>query len=171
MDDLLVLLSDRLEVRRGDPSARRQRLSRHYSCGCGNCVYFDETQCRECDATLGYLADEGRVVALTEGREQGTWTSSGRFDALKFCANKQSPAACNWMVSAEDPEQLCTSCRLTRAVPDLTDPDNARYWNRIEAAKRRLVSQLLALGPPLRSKHRDDPQNGVMFDFLRSPPG
>jgi hypothetical protein len=75
------------------------------------------------------------------------------------------------MVSADDPEQLCKSCRLTRTTPDLSDADNARYWNRIEAAKRRLVSQVLALGPPLRSKFRDDPQNGVMFDFLRSPPG
>jgi hypothetical protein len=171
MDDVLLSLSDHVESRRGDPSLRRQRLSRHYRCDCGNCVYFNDTQCPECGATLGYLADEGRMATLDAGREPGTWKTHRHASLLRFCINQQSVAACNWLVSADDPEQLCASCRLTRTIPDLNDPDNARYWNRIEAAKRRLVSQVLAIGPPLRSKFRDDPQNGVMFDFLRSPPG
>jgi len=171
MDDVLLSLSDRVDARRGNPSLPRQRLSHHFTCRCGNCVHFDDTRCRECGAILGYLADEGRLAVLEEQRERGTWATDGRPDALKFCANQQSPAACNWMVGADSPEQFCTSCRLTRTIPDLADADNARYWGRIEAAKRRLVSQLLALGPPLRSKFLDDPQSGVMFDFLRSPPG
>src|SRR6516164_8661820 len=108
MDDLLLSLSDRLEARRGDPSLRRQRLSRHYTCRCGNCVYFNDTQCRECGATLGYLADEGRLAALDETGEKGTWKTHRRADGLKFCANQQSAAACNWMVVADSPEQFCT---------------------------------------------------------------
>ena len=44
-------------------------------------------------------------------------------------------------------------------------------WSRIERAKRRLVSQLLALGLPVRSKVSEDPERGVMFDFLRAAPG
>jgi hypothetical protein len=39
----------------------------------------------------------------------------------------------------------------------------------IENAKRRLVSQLLMLGLPVKSKVSEDPEHGVMFDFLRSP--
>jgi len=170
MDDLLLALSHRIRARRDDVSVRRQRLSRHYTCRCGNCIYFADTRCRECGATLGYLPDEGRLAALDEGPRAGTWLADGHVGLLEYCANHETPAACNWMVDADSPEQFCTSCRLTRAVPDLSDPDNADYWARIEAAKRRLVSQLLALGPPLRSKVHDDPQNGVVFDFLRSPP-
>jgi hypothetical protein len=39
----------------------------------------------------------------------------------------------------------------------------------IENAKRRLVSQLLGLGLPVKSRVCEDTENGVMFDFLRSP--
>jgi hypothetical protein len=116
MDDVLLSLSDRVEARRGDPSLPRQRLSHHFTCRCGNCVYFDDTRCHACGAILGYLADEGRLVALEEQREREMWATDGRPDALKFCANQQSPAAGNWMVDADSPEQFCTSCRLTRTA-------------------------------------------------------
>jgi hypothetical protein len=59
---------------------------------------------------------------------------------------------------------------LNRAIPNLDDADNARWWGRIELAKRRLVSELLALGLPVKSKVDEDPAHGLMFDFLRSPP-
>src|SRR5208337_2524214 len=47
--------------------------------------------------------------------------------------------------------------------------DNGRWWLKIENAKRRLVSQLLSLGLPVKSKVSEDPERGFMFDFLRSP--
>ena len=47
----------------------------------------------------------------------------------------------------------------------------AASWRRIETAKRRLVSQLLALGLPVRSRLTDDPASGLMFDFLSARPG
>jgi hypothetical protein len=67
---------------------------------------------------------------------------------------------------------LCRACRLNRTIPDLNDPehpDNGLLWGRIELAKRRLVSALLALGLPVASRITEDTQNGMMFDFLRSP--
>src|SRR5262245_57410033 len=73
------------------------------------------------------------------------------------------------MLHANNLEPLCVACRLNRTIPNLGDPDNARYWAAIEAAKRRLVAQLLALGLPVKSKLQEDPDRGVMFDFLRSP--
>ena len=73
------------------------------------------------------------------------------------------------MLEADDPSPLCIACRLNRTIPNLEDPDNARYWGRIEVAKRRLVSELLALGLPVKSKVDEDAAHGLMFDFLRSP--
>jgi hypothetical protein len=93
-------------------------------------------------------------------------------DAAVFrrCANLDSAAGCNWLVDAGDPLPHCISCRLNREVADMSDADNQRYWRAIENAKRRLVSQLLGLGLPVKSKVSEDPERGVMFDLLRSPP-
>ncbi|MES2414186.1 MAG: putative zinc-binding metallopeptidase [Pseudomonadota bacterium] len=99
------------------------------------------------------------------------------------CLNLQTPAACNWLVpvdaaaapAPEDgkpPTLLCRACRLNRIIPDLNDaehPDNGMLWGRIELAKRRLVSALLALGLPVASRITEDTERGMMFDFLRSP--
>ena len=74
------------------------------------------------------------------------------------------------MVGADDPTPHCASCRLNRTIPDLNDVDNQRYWRAIENAKRRLVAQLLGLGLPVRSKVSGDPEQGVAFDLLHSPP-
>ena len=75
------------------------------------------------------------------------------------------------MTRADNPREHCIACGLNRTIPDLGDSDNARYWSSVELAKRHLVSQLLALGLPVRSRLHDDPAQGLMFDFLRSPPG
>jgi hypothetical protein len=63
---------------------------------------------------------------------------------------------------------FCIACRLNRTLPDLDDSDNQQYWRSIEAAKRRLVSQLLALDLPVESK-TENPEQGLAFDILRSP--
>ena len=95
------------------------------------------------------------------------------------CVNLHTPAACNWLVPIQPlPEgvapapMLCRACRLNRVIPDLNDadhPDNGILWGRIELAKRRLVSALLALGLPVASRITEDTERGMMFDFLRSP--
>ena len=171
MQDLLQSLGDQLEAQRADTRARAKRLSRSYKCRCGAQLFFRNTKCLTCDAQLGYLPDDGRLVALDPGPRAGTWLAPGRSDVLKFCGNRNSPAACNWMMYAANPAEHCIACRLNRTIPNLDDADNARYWSAIEIAKRRLVSQLLALGLPVRSKVQEDPEQGLMFDFLRSPPG
>lgn len=72
--------------------------------------------------------------------------------------------------------QPTTCCRhvgpagLTGRYPDLADADNPRYLQAIENAKRRLVSRLLAMNLPPRSRFsEDDPEHGVAFDLLHSP--
>lgn len=171
MEDVLQSLGSRLEAQRRDARARARRLSRSYKCRCGQHVFFENTRCLACKSQLGYLPDESRVAAVDPGATAETWTTPGRADVLKFCGNRASPACCNWMMYAANPSTYCIACRLNRTIPALDDADNARYWNRIEAAKRRLVSQLVTLGLPVRSKMVDDPERGLMFDFLRSPPG
>ena len=98
--------------------------------------------------------------------------------AYRRCANLETPAACNWLVPVDEYGEgtvsplLCRSCRLTRTIPDLNDPahpDNGLLWGRVELAKRRLVSALLALGLPVASRISEDTGRGMMFDFLRSP--
>lgn len=86
------------------------------------------------------------------------------------CANFHSAACCNWLVRAEDAHVFCHSCRLTRTIPDLSRPESAARWEKLEAAKRRLAAQLLELKLPVVSR-ADDPQHGVAFDFLETLPG
>jgi hypothetical protein len=152
----------------------KQRAARHarsYQCRCAGRIFFRNSLCLACKSQLGYLPDEGRVVALDPGPAPGTWRAEGRDDVLKFCANRDSPAACNWMTHAQGSGDYCIACRLNRTIPNLDDADNARYWARIEIAKRRLVSDLIGFGLPVSSKLEEDPERGLMFDLLRSPPG
>ena len=110
---------------------------------------------------------------MTAGPEPRTWILDAQDElatAWKRCENFDSPAGCNWLVEADNEEPLCRSCRLNRTIPDLDDPDIRLWWRKIENAKRRLVAQLLNLRLPVISKVSEDPERGVMFDFLRSPP-
>jgi hypothetical protein len=116
----------------------------------------------ELQIALGLPAGHTLVGAVEPG--------PGRDRSYKYCGNRRTPALCNWLVEGSDPNALCIACRLNRTIPDLDDADNARYWGAIEVAKRRLVSQLLALGLPVKSKVEEDAERGLMFDFLRSPP-
>lgn len=147
-----------------------RRHSRTFLCRCGNHIFFRNTLCLGCQTQLGYLHGDGRLVPLDPGPQSRTWVAEGGRLSLKYCGNREMPALCNWMLAADDPSALCIACRLNRTIPNLDDKDNAHYWRLIEMAKRRLVSELLALDLPVKSKVYEDMQYGLMFDFLRSPP-
>jgi hypothetical protein len=85
-----------------------------------------------------------------------------------MCQNYSEAQVCNWMVPVDNPEPLCTACRLNRTIPDLSQTHHRTCWSRLEAAKHRLVYSLLALGLPLKNK-QDDPLQGLAFDFLADP--
>lgn len=149
---------------------------RAYRCCCGRPVFFDNTQCLACGTPLGYEPALGRVMPLQPGGPAGylqLFGASPDAQAYRRCANFDTPAVCNWLVPLDttgQAPQLCRACRLNRTIPDLSSPGNGLLWARIEAAKRRLVSQLIALDLPLRSK-QEDPEKGLAFDFLRALPG
>jgi hypothetical protein len=168
--DLLDSIAARLAAAR-KLRERTERLARSYQCRCGASIFFGNTQCLTCKSPLGYLPDAMSLAALDAGPEPGTVRPAGHDGLYKYCGNRDLAALCNWMIEASDPLPLCVACRLNRTIPQLDDPDNARYWGQIEAAKRRLVAQLLALGLPVKSRVEEDPARGLMFDFLRPPPG
>ncbi len=168
MVDLYDALLDGLSSRWKAPQEPRSK--RAYRCTCGRPVFFLNSRCLGCEAPLGYEPLLGEVRALEPGASPDTWQPSGMTDAQDYrrCANFDSPAGCNWLTPAADPEALCLSCRLNRTIPDLDDEENRRYWQEIEAEKRRLVSQLLGVSLPVVSKEVD-PDAGLAFDLLRSP--
>ncbi|SAI51351.1 Uncharacterized protein conserved in bacteria (DUF2248) [Bordetella ansorpii] len=150
--------------RRGQGRPTRTRL---YQCTCGQPVFFDNTECLNCHNQLGYDPERGRVVALAPGNKPDTWRPANRQrgKAYKRCANYASPALCNWLVPADSPDTLCVACALNRTIPNLSEGDNGLLWFKVEAAKRRLVAQLLTLSLPVqRAEEQGD--GGVMFDFL-----
>ncbi len=151
---------------------RKPVVARRYQCRCGRPVFFRNSVCLACGAQLGYEPLLATMCALDPVGD-GTWELSGWLPLKTYrrCANLETAAACNWLVDAGEDFQLCQCCRLNRTIPDLTVAENADGWNKIEVAKRRLVSSLLALGLPVRSRVSEDTWQGLAFDFLRSLPG
>jgi hypothetical protein len=163
-------------------------VTRAYQCQCGRPVFLRNSQCLACHTPLGYVIESLGVVPLApatfDGAEPDTFTLFGdaKGKAYRRCDNLMTPAACNWMVPApregDDPAfntdglvpGLCLSCSVTRTIPDLSIESNGELWRKLELAKRRLISQLLALGLPVVTR-LSDPVHGLAFDFLGNMPG
>jgi len=138
-----------------------------FHCTCGQPVFLDNTQCLACGLQLGYAPDLGEVHALTPGTAPDTWvmTDAGDNTVYKRCANLTMPAVCNWLVPVADGHDLCLACQLNRMIPDLSIPENGERWCKLEAAKRRLVAQLLTLGLPVTPAIVPH-DGGLTFDLL-----
>ncbi len=158
---------------------------RHYRCTCGNAVFMRNSACLNCHRQLGYEPERAQIVALHATERDDQWTidseggSAGTGKRYHRCANFHTAAACNWLrpVNLRLPESdngLCIACSLNRTIPDQSLPENQVLWQRIEVAKRRLVSQLLALGLPVTTlalSPWQDAKAGMAFAFLRSMQG
>jgi hypothetical protein len=106
-----------------------------FACGhCGRLVFFENFVCLSCGTPQGLRPDRLELVAL-----------EGENASLHRCVNDDA-ADCNWMVGAVD--TLCRSCELTRTRPNDADLEGMREFALAEAAKRRVVFQLLDLGLP-----------------------
>ena len=130
---------------------------------CQNLVFFENVTCLNCQHALAYLPEPMLMAALEQG-EDGLWHHGDQ--AYKLCANSVSHNICNWALPVEETETLCRSCRLTRVIPNLSQPGNEEAWRRLEIAKRRLLYTLLALGLPISGKTASNP-TGVEFEFLK----
>jgi hypothetical protein len=135
---------------------------------CGQLLYFENTRCERCGHVLGYLPDRSLLAALApqDGQRWRPLTVPGPLQ--RFCANAVHDG-CNWLVPADGSATFCPACRLNRTIPDLGATAHLLYWQRMEAAKHRLVYGLLRLGLPVISK-LDDPAAGLAFDLLAASP-
>lgn len=123
-----------------------------FYCPCGQMVFFENTRCVNCQLALGYDPNRRSMVDLEN-------------PCYRACANYRDLGICNWVLSADESERLCQSCRLTRTSPNLSVPENRKRWAVLEAAKRRLVYSLLYFDLPIN----EDPglqHPGLTFDFL-----
>ncbi|WP_295544825.1 putative zinc-binding metallopeptidase [uncultured Pseudacidovorax sp.] len=159
-------------------------VSRAYVCQCGRPVYLRNSQCLACSTPLGYVTSRVGVLPLAPTDDPDLFTVFGEPDGPRYrrCTNFTTAASCNWLVP-EDAEAepglahthglapgLCLACSATRTIPDLSVPENPELWQKMETAKRRVLSQLLALGLPI-STRLADPDHGLAFDFLSNLPG
>lgn len=143
---------------------------------CGHPLFFENVECLKCNSALAFLPDRLQMAAVEEvAGEAGVWRprsrgkkqSTGRY---RMCDNHTKQNACNFAVPANDPNPLCVSCRLTRVLPDLTQPENPARWYRLEVAKRRLFYTLGKLGLVATSPP-DGAADGPIFQFLADMPG
>ncbi|HTW95409.1 MAG TPA: putative zinc-binding metallopeptidase, partial [Tepidisphaeraceae bacterium] len=136
------------------------------------------TVCGACGHKLAYLPDLQVVASLDPAGgqandPQAAWTCPiprARDRTYRLCDNYTSHNVCNWAIDAAGPDKLCLACRLTRVIPDLSRPENQALWARLEAAKRRLVYELVGLGLPVAPRADENPK-GIEFRFLADPPG
>ncbi len=137
---------------------------------CRQLVSFENTHCVKCEHTLAYLPDLQAVASLEPlPGVENTWRAA--HDAkrtYRLCANYVTHNVCNEAITTAERHELCASCRLTRVIPDLSLPANMPRWAKLEAAKRRLIYTLHAVGCPVVNK-TDDPVNGLTFEFLADP--
>jgi len=131
---------------------------------CGQLLYFENTRCERCGSSLGYLPDRTVLSALAAEGDERWRPLAAPEETSRFCANA-AHGACNWLVAADSPDVFCRACRLNRTIPNLAASRNLLLWQRLEAAKHRLVYGLLRLNLPLVSKV-EDVEKGLAFDFL-----
>ena len=124
---------------------------------CNGPLFFENSRCTRCDLAVGYFPDRNEMATLKGKRHRS-------------CHNYEVEQICNWMIPAEDPDEYCLSCRLTRTIPSLETPGHRALWHRLEIAKRRLIYSLLDLGLPVIGKTMD-PEQGLAFEFLADVPG
>src|SRR4051812_48795217 len=115
---------------------------------CDQLLFYENFQCVNCGKALAFLSDLEDMAALEPTKDAGLWISrhpKAKDKKYRLCQNYSQHQVCNWAVSADDPDPLCPSCRLTRVVPNLEQPGNREGWYKLEAAKRRLVYTLRRL--------------------------
>src|SRR5688572_29722228 len=101
---------------------------------CSQLVFFENSQCLNCQHALAYLPDLELIGSL-ETDDDGLWRSpipQARGRTYRLCENYSHHNVCNWAVQANEEDVLCSSCRLTRVIPDLGVPSNKDAWYKLE---------------------------------------
>lgn len=132
---------------------------------CGQPIHFDNRNCVNCGHRLGFVPGQLTMHALAEDTDEGGWRLvSDPAERVFFCANADHDI-CNWTVPAGNGETFCPACRHNRLVPDASTADGLEQWRRISQAQRHLFYSLLKWDLP-RTTRNEDPEGGLVFDFL-----
>ncbi|MDR0258968.1 MAG: putative zinc-binding peptidase [Comamonas sp.] len=144
---------------------------------CGHLVFFESVHCVNCGAALAYLPDCDDVGAMAASDTDSpvpvpgplwqriTTKGSSSGQRYRMCANRDQYQACNFAIPADTPYTLCSSCRQTLVLPDLSVSGNTLRWQKLESAKRRLYYTLARLG-----LHPDQPNWTPHYQFLADVP-
>ena len=138
---------------------------------CQNCsqlLYFENKRCERCHHVLGYAPQDFDMFALEPAGDPAWHAINKPGRTVRFCANAKLDA-CNWLVPVDSPDEYCEACRHNRTVPNLSEESNIVAWRKMEIAKHRLIYTLTRLALPLPNRV-DDPDAGLVFDFLADPP-
>ena len=139
---------------------------------CGQLVFFENVRCENCGSILGYIPEQLAIFAFESNAEGFLCSPNPALSGRRFkkCVNYAREDVCNWMLDADESSELCASCQLTRIIPTLSSEKNRLYWQRLEAAKRRLLYTLWALHLQPTPK-LNDPAAGLAFEFREDMPG
>ncbi len=144
---------------------------------CGHLVFFESVHCVNCGAALAYLPDCDDVGAMAASDADSpvaapgplwqriTTKASPSGQRYRMCGNRDQYQACNFAIPADAPYTLCSSCRQTLVLPDLSVTGNTLRWQKLESAKRRLYYTLARLG-----LHPDLPDWTPHYQFLADVP-
>jgi len=135
-------------------------------CECGQVVFCDNTECGSCGNTLGF--DPTRSLMISLSNHQGETYHDALGNGFQLCANRRQYQVCNGLVAlSEQPDRdaLCNTCRLNRTIPVVDRPANLLRWQRLEQAKRRMVSGLATLGLEVGAGN-GNPAGPMRYDFM-----
>ena len=136
---------------------------------CGFILYFENRKCERCKHRLGYVPSLGTLSAVEPAGDNNSWAPLAEGGQTSFfCTNAQHDA-CNWMVPPGSTDAFCVACRHNGIVPDLTQGENLARWRKMELAKHRLFYTLMRWNLPLATR-TEDPEHGLVFNFLADPP-
>jgi len=132
---------------------------RDFACPhCGQQLAFENSVCLNCGSAIGFDLVQREFAVL--GADGVTTLAPTR----QICANLNL-AGCNWLVPTNG-GPLCRSCSLTRTRPG-EGSVALRAFAEAEAAKRRLVVELIDLSLPIDDRVAA-PERGLTFDLLSS---
>jgi hypothetical protein len=143
---------------------------------CEQMLFFENVSCTRCGHMLAYLPDRDTMSALeqadraADGAERWQALADRNRPLYRLCGNYRDHGVCNWAVPVEEADALCVACRLNGVIPNLSEPGAQLSWTRMEAAKRRLIYTLLALGLPVEPRTESNP-GGLRFEFKSDRPG
>jgi hypothetical protein len=140
-----------------------------FSCGvCHEVVFFENTWCMNCQASLLFLPDHG-VTSAVKPEPESPDRFRPLFDAAsrelyRRCRNGVEFEVCNWGVPDASDKEYCRACELNTTIPNLSNPGARDAWHKLEIGKRRLLYTLLELGLPVEPKPSPEAP-GLSFAF------